>query len=196
MNNNSRTNNIERFFSDYKSTITVISGFLIVVTFFITADDYINTRIEEKITDETYINNLALVLRPFALFDQKGVIQYDHGAVRYIKEIDIEEKGYRVKSVVITTREYLKNPPILQYKDEIMMNALPQIRRQGTAGSSYIEMNDERLDYELRHQNTDHLDCELVVARVKNRDQWPTLAGQWITAGSQRFYILDYWREE
>lgn len=81
-------------------------------------------------------------------------------------------------------------------KDEIMMNALPQIRRQGTAGSSYIEMNDERLDYELRHQNTDHLDCELVVARVKNRDQWPTLAGQWITAGSQRFYILDYWREE
>lgn len=65
-------NKIEKFFTDYKNTITIISGVIIVVTFFIGADNYISGKIEEKLTDEAYINSLAKTLRPFAIFNKDG----------------------------------------------------------------------------------------------------------------------------
>lgn len=109
-------NKIEQFFSEYKNTITVISGIMIVITFFIVADNYISNKIEKKITDETYINKLARVLRPFVIFDKKGVIQYDHGGERYIEKIDVQEKkDGDLESIIITTKEFLQNPPILLY---------------------------------------------------------------------------------
>jgi hypothetical protein len=109
-------NKIEKFFSEYKNTITIISGILIVIGFFIAADNYIGNEIEKKITDETYINKLAHVLRPFSIFDKKGVIQYDHGGERYIENIDIQKKDDGdFQSIIITTKEFLQNPPILIY---------------------------------------------------------------------------------
>ena len=109
-------NKIERFFSEYKNTITIISGILIVIGFFICADNYISNEIEKKITDETYINKLARVLRPFVIFDKKGVIQYDHGGEHYIEKIDIQKKeDGDFESIIITTKEFLQNPPILIY---------------------------------------------------------------------------------
>jgi hypothetical protein len=109
-------NKIEKFFSEYKNTITIISGILIVIGFFIGADNYIGNEIEKKITDETYISKLARILRPFAIFDKRGVIQYDHGAERYIDKIEIQEKkDGNLESIIITTKEFLQNSPILLY---------------------------------------------------------------------------------
>ena len=109
-------NKIEKFFTDYKNTITVISGILIVIGFFITADNYISNEIERKITDETYLNKLAKVLRPFSIFNKKGVIHYDHGGERFIKNIDVQEKkDGDIESITITTNEFLQNPPLLIY---------------------------------------------------------------------------------
>ena len=109
-------NKVEQFFSEYKNTITVISGILIVIGFFIGADNYISNKIEKKITDESYINKLARVLRPFVIFDKKGVIQYDHGGERYIEKIEVQKKkDGDFESIIITTKEFLQNPPILIY---------------------------------------------------------------------------------
>ena len=109
-------NKIEKFFGDYKNTLTVVSGILIVVGFFIGADNYISNEIEKKITDESYIRNLAIVLRPFAIFNKRGVIQYDHGGVRYIEKIEVQQKkDGDFESIIITTKGFLQNPPILQY---------------------------------------------------------------------------------
>jgi len=107
---------IEQFFSEYKNTITIISGMLIVITFFIAADDYIGEKIDDKIRDESYIGQLSHVLRPFAIFDKKGIIQYDHGGEQYIEniEVNIENHG-DFESIVITTKKFLQNPPILIY---------------------------------------------------------------------------------
>jgi hypothetical protein len=59
---------------------------------------------------------LARVLRPFAIFDKAGVIQYDHGGERYIEKIDVQmKKDGDFESIVITTREFIQNPPILIY---------------------------------------------------------------------------------
>ena len=64
-------NKVENFFAEYKNTITVVSGLIIVVSFFFVADDYINNQIEQKITDESYIKNLSTVLRPFSIFNEE-----------------------------------------------------------------------------------------------------------------------------
>lgn len=109
-------NKIESFFAEYKNTITIISGLFIVCSFFIAATDYINSRIEKKITDETYINKLSEELRPFSVFDVKGVMQYDHGGEKYLKKIEvIGEKLGEIKSVRIHTKTFLQNAPILNY---------------------------------------------------------------------------------
>lgn len=112
-------NKIEKFFSEYKNTITVISGILIVVTFFIGAANYISNEIEKKITDQSYISKLARVLRPFVIYriiDKKAVMQYDHGGERYIDNFEIQKKkNGDLESIIITTKEFLQNPPILIY---------------------------------------------------------------------------------
>ncbi|MCB2168873.1 MAG: hypothetical protein KQI78_14530 [Deltaproteobacteria bacterium] len=111
-------NKIEFFFSEYKNTITIILGLVIIIGFFIAADSYIGDKIEEKITDETYINKLARVLRPFAIFNEQGIVTYDHGAERYIQNIAVNKtQGGDFESVTITTNVFLQTPPILSYID-------------------------------------------------------------------------------
>ena len=107
-------NKIEKFFTDFKNTITTILGLLIVVGFFFTAHNYISNEIERKITDDSYISKLARVLRPFSIFNKDGVIQYDHGGERYIDKIDVQkDKDGDIESIILTTRGFIQNPPIL-----------------------------------------------------------------------------------
>lgn len=109
-----KMNKIEKFFTEFKNTITVIAGLLIVVGFWISAANYIDDKIEKKITDERYIKNLAQVLRPFAIFDEKGVIKYDHGALNYIKDIKTD-CNIGEKVIIVTTTKYLKTAPLIAY---------------------------------------------------------------------------------
>jgi len=115
MNEPEKLNRIERFFTDYKNTITIISGLFIVVTFFIAADNYINNKVEEKITDTAYIHKLAKVLRPFSIFDIQGTITYDHGGENFIEKITVEKEKDDIKRITIQTKKYLQNPPVLIY---------------------------------------------------------------------------------
>ncbi len=109
-------NKIEKFFSEFNNTIKFFLGLIAVIGFLFVADNYISDKIDEKITDGTYINNLAHVLRPFSIFDKRGIIKYDHGGERYIEKIDVnQKKDGDFESVIITTKVYLQNPPILTY---------------------------------------------------------------------------------
>jgi len=109
-------NKIESFFTEYKNTITVISGLLIVLSFFMVATNYINNEIENKITDETYINKLSKILRPFAIFDINGVIQYDHGAENYIENIEVtKQDNGDISAIKVSSKVFLQTPPITNY---------------------------------------------------------------------------------
>ncbi len=105
-------NKIEKFFSDYKNTITILSGFFVVITFFISADGYINRQIESKITDATYINKLSKTLRPFSIFNQDGVIIYDHGGENFIKKIHVSKNvNGEFNKIIIKTKIFFAKPP-------------------------------------------------------------------------------------
>ncbi|MBU0965224.1 MAG: hypothetical protein KKA54_02475 [Proteobacteria bacterium] len=109
-------NKIESFFTEYKNTITILSGLFVVCGFFIAATDYINSQIEKKITEDTYINKLSKELRPFSIFDVNGVMQYDHGGEKYIEKMEVVHGSQDdIKSVKIYSKIFLQNAPILNY---------------------------------------------------------------------------------
>lgn len=109
-------NKIESFFTEYKNTITILSGLFIVCGFFIAATDYINSQIEKKITEDTYISKLSKELRPFSIFNINGVMQYDHGGEKYIKNLEvISGNKNEIKSVRIHSKVFLQTAPILNY---------------------------------------------------------------------------------
>ncbi|MDO9264171.1 MAG: hypothetical protein Q7U02_09405 [Desulfosalsimonadaceae bacterium] len=86
-------------------------GFLVtVIGLFITADSYLDSKIERKITDTAYIRELSNQLRPFLLFDEQGIVTFDHGADKKIKDIDVDLKN---KNIVIETSEFFQNAPFL-----------------------------------------------------------------------------------
>ena len=66
-----------------------------IIVLFISVDSYLDNKIEQKITDTDYIKNLSNKLRPFLLFDEQGVVTFDHGAYEKIKNIVQEKLVFR-----------------------------------------------------------------------------------------------------
>ena len=109
----------------------MFSGAIVLITFLIVADGYISNKIDEKITNDTYVNELAKVLRPFSIADGKGVITYDHGAEKYIEKIvPSKNKHGDFESVTITTKIFLKEAPLVNIIDA--NNYLYRSERIGT----------------------------------------------------------------
>ncbi len=109
---------LEKLLSDYHNLIKFISGTIILITFLIVADNYISDKIDEKITDDTYISELAKILRPFLIADEKGTITYDHGGEKYVEKIvPSKNKHGDFESVTITTKIFLKEAPLVNIID-------------------------------------------------------------------------------
>ena len=81
-----------------------------VVGLFIAADSYLDSKIEKKITDTAYIKKLSNQLRPFLIFNDQGVVTFDHGAYEKIKNIYVDLKN---KNIIVETTEFLQNAPFI-----------------------------------------------------------------------------------
>ncbi len=93
------------------SSIFKLTGFIVaIITIFVAVDGYIDTKVERKITDTTYISKLSKQLRPFLIFDENGVVQYDHGAESKIKDINVD---FDKESIVIETSEFMQLAPFI-----------------------------------------------------------------------------------
>lgn len=93
---------------------TYVFGFLsfiaTVAGLFIAADSYLDTKIEHKITDTDYIKKLSNRLRPFLIFNNKGIVTFDHGAIENIKKIEVNLKD---ENIIIETSHFLQNAPFI-----------------------------------------------------------------------------------
>jgi len=88
-----------------------LTGFLAtIIGLFITADSYLDSKIEQKITDTAYINKLSIQLRPFLVFDDQGIVRFDHGAYDKIKNIEVNLNN---KNIIVETNEFLQNAPFI-----------------------------------------------------------------------------------
>jgi hypothetical protein len=98
------------FIANNSNIFKLIGSIAVIVTIFIAVDGYIDTKIERKITDTTYISKLSKQLRPFLIFDENGVVQYDHGAESKIKDISVD---FDKESIVIETSEFMQLAPFI-----------------------------------------------------------------------------------
>ncbi len=117
-------NSVESFFRDYKTTLGFSLTLIGLIIAFITFDSYINNQIDEKITDTEYVKKLSKTLRPFLIFDNSGVVTYDHGAGKFIDSINVKYFPYDTtqggnlgwpKKIMIYTNQFLTTSPLLDY---------------------------------------------------------------------------------
>ena len=99
---------IEKFISEYWNTLKFTTLIIALICFWMAFDNYINNQIENKINDNNYIESLARSLRPFCVFDESGVIAYDHGAEEFINAINIKER-----TITIEFNRFFQHVPLL-----------------------------------------------------------------------------------
>ncbi|MDP2604720.1 MAG: hypothetical protein Q8S00_19360 [Deltaproteobacteria bacterium] len=76
---------------------------------------FIDKRIENRIRDDAFLRKLASALRPSVVFDHKGPVLIDQGAMRFIEAIDVEldKEGPYPKRIIIHPTQHLSYAPLL-----------------------------------------------------------------------------------
>ena len=113
--NNDTTSN-KRFII---KTFTIVSSIVIsitaIISFFIMFNDFIDNKIKSKITDKNYIYNLSKELRPFGIYNKKGVLIYDHGVDKiYIDSLNVNVKDSNFVYFNLYCTKHLELAPIIE----------------------------------------------------------------------------------
>ena len=103
-------NKAEQFINEYWNIIKFVSLIASIVAVFLMFDTYLSNKIQDQITDDSYISSLSKSLRPFLVFNEYGITEYDHGAKSQIEVIEIDLKK---QFLIITTKSYLQNAPLI-----------------------------------------------------------------------------------
>lgn len=107
-------NTLENLFTNYQNTLKFFGVITTIVLGFFAFDTYLESKIEDKITDDSYISEIAKTLRPFLIFDNNGIVKYDHGAEKFIDSIKIEYlEGEWVDKIIIYCNTYFQEAPLL-----------------------------------------------------------------------------------
>ena len=109
-------NKIENFFTEYWNTLKFLTVVGTVILAFFALDQYLDEKIENKITDDSYISELSKTLRPFLVFNNEGIILYDHGALNFVDSIHVKHtSGNWADTIYIYTKSLLQEAPLLQF---------------------------------------------------------------------------------
>jgi hypothetical protein len=77
---------------------------------------YIDARIRSNIEDPAFIRQLSRSLRPSVIFDERGSILTDLGAMRYLRDIQVQPQKAGI-TIVVSPLEHLGAEPVLEALD-------------------------------------------------------------------------------
>ena len=110
-----------------------IAGLIVLAVVFIGAFNgltyWIDSRIKAVVTDEAYVRRVAAEIRPSVVFDNKGSIIADQGAMRYLDNIEIAEyvgpngdcgTNFPLR-IIVSPKQHLAYAPILTCLDGVML---------------------------------------------------------------------------
>jgi hypothetical protein len=107
---------LEHVLTEYKNTIKFLTVLGTIVIVYFGVDQYLDSKIENKITDDSYIAQLSKTLRPFLVFNNDGVVIYDHGGLNFIDSIKINHSDNRwADTIFIFSKSYLQEAPLIQF---------------------------------------------------------------------------------
>jgi len=102
--------------SEYKNTIKFLTVLGTIVIIYFGVDQYLDSKIENKITDDSYISQLSKTLRPFLVFNNDGVVIYDHGGLNFIDRIKIKHTDNRwADTIFIYSKTFLQEAPLMEF---------------------------------------------------------------------------------
>jgi hypothetical protein len=83
---------------------------------------FIDSRIKKKLKDSEFVKHVIQLLRPYAIFNEKGEIIVDRGALSFIEDIEIllSEKEKLPQKITIKLKEHNATAPILLSLDNDM----------------------------------------------------------------------------
>jgi hypothetical protein len=87
-------------------------------------DYYVDQKMERLLSDESFLRKVSSKVRPSLIFDQKGSILVDQGALELIEKIELPENhGGLPSKVVVTPKKFLSHAPLLTPLDPYVIDA-------------------------------------------------------------------------
>ena len=107
-------------------SIGIVGALIGAASMYFSLINRINTVVEEKLSNESYMNKIISNLRPYVIFDQNESILIDGGAMEHIESIKVngETKVLSVglvklpKEIIISPKKFLAVNPSLQSFDQ------------------------------------------------------------------------------
>src|SRR4030042_3709282 len=81
-------------------------------------NSYIDLRIDSKIYNADFLKKLARSVRPSLVFDEKGSILADMGAVAFVTNISVSKGPKDSLKITVSPVEYLGMEPVLEALDD------------------------------------------------------------------------------
>lgn len=97
-----------------------IGVFLGIIASLYACVKFIDSRILKKLDDPNFVKDIAQQLRPYLIFNEKGEIIVERGAMNFIKSIDISMEDELPKSIILTLKKHKATAPILLSLDNDM----------------------------------------------------------------------------
>ncbi len=109
-----------RRFKTYKSRWEIASIILGLIFALAAFDRYVDWRIDQKLSDEALLKKIGMTARPFCIFNSKGSVLFDSGAMKFIgypgkNPIDLSDVGKdgRAGHITIHFNQLFTYPPTL-----------------------------------------------------------------------------------
>ncbi len=100
-----------------KNVYVIIGAVVVLFATYHGCNAYLDSRIESRITDPAFMQELAGNVRPSVLFDDKGGVLADLGAMKFIDRIEVSRGADEVWTITISPSEFLGIEPILEGVD-------------------------------------------------------------------------------
>ena len=87
----------------------------VIVTVLLVFYNSIDSKIEEKLNNPEFIKKVASEIQlPFLIFDENNRILVDNGASALINSIVVKKEKGEVISIIISPKEFIQIPPIIE----------------------------------------------------------------------------------
>ena len=98
--------------------VSAIAGLLAILY---AVDTYFDWKIENKVSDLDFVRKVASQVRPSVIFDSRGSILADTGAMQYLEKITVEfdTVGKKPGKVTVRPKQLMPHPPIITGIDGI-----------------------------------------------------------------------------
>lgn len=131
----------------------VIAGIGIVVGIYGFAK-FIDSRIAKKLRDTEFVKSIAQLLRPYAIFNEKGEIIVDRGAMAFIEDIKITMDGELPKEISLKLKKHKATAPILLSLDSDICTIKERRGKKfywiyGIEYHGYINRDERRFNVEI-----------------------------------------------